>query len=254
MRGMEGRRNSGERLARLRRVSTIACTLILALFAAANTATRVESQDSAFTEAALSVKVPDALTPPEHRQSVTGLSKGKFLVASRGMADPSFSETVILLIDHGPHGAVGVIINRPTEKRLSEIFPEIKGLKQRKDLVYLGGPVGMTQMLMLIQSPEKPEETGHVIGDIYVGTGRQVLDRTVSDERGLKFRVYAGYSGWAPGQLEREVMRGDWHILRADSDTVFGRKSSEIWPELIRKSSIKWVRTRLLEEVKVVGG
>ena len=66
-----------------------------------------------------------------------------------------------------------------------------------------------------------------------------MIDR--SDPR-EKFRIYAGYAGWSPGQLDKEISMGDWHILQADEQTVFGKKPSKTWPELIRRFSSQWVR------------
>ena len=84
------------------------------------------------------------------------LAKGKFLVASRRLGDPNFSETVVLLIEYGPEGAVGLVINRPSNVKLSTVFPDVKELKQRKDTIYVGGPVAVNQMLMLIRSAQAP--------------------------------------------------------------------------------------------------
>lgn len=184
-----------------------------------------------------------SLPSPARFQSEAELSKGKFLVASRHLRDPNFSQTVILLIDYDWHGAMGLVINRPTEVRLSTVLPEIEELQQRTDTVYRGGPVARGQMLLLIQSGSQPEGSRHVFEDIYLSSSRTVLQGMFADA-GKRFRVYAGYAGWAPGQLDQEVSRGDWHVLQADADTVFDKASSEIWPELIRRSSVQWVRAQ----------
>jgi len=63
-------------------------------------------------------------------------------------------------------------------------------------------------------------------------------------EPGERFRVYASYVGWFPGQLDREVSRGDWHVLRADAETIFSKEPSEIWPDLISRASLKWVKVK----------
>jgi hypothetical protein len=80
------------------------------------------------------------------------LAKGKFLVASRKLQDPNFKETVVLLIDYGMDGAMGLVINRPSAVKLATVFPDIKELKQRKDTIYVGGPVEVNKMLLLIRS------------------------------------------------------------------------------------------------------
>lgn len=188
-------------------------------------------------------RVPFTLPSPGSSRSEARLARGKFLVASRHLRDPNFSETVVLLIDYNWHGAMGLVINRPTELRLSTVLPEIKGLEQRTDTVNIGGPVARSQILLLIESSSKPKESSLVFKDVYVSSSQTVLQRMIDDaDAGEKFRVYAGYAGWAPGQLNREVSRGGWHVLEADPETVFDRAPADVWPELIRRSSVRWVK------------
>jgi putative transcriptional regulator len=188
---------------------------------------------------------PASIPPasPGRSYAYAELSKGRFLVAGRSITDPRFSETVVLLLDYGVQGAVGLIINRPSEVRLSRVFPEIKGMERRSDTLYFGGPVGPNQMFMLIRSTGQPEESYHVVKDIYVSGSRAVLqEMTGGAGTEKKFQVYAGYSGWAAQQLEREVARGDWYVMQADAESIFDKEPSEIWPELFRRGSAKWVR------------
>ena len=183
------------------------------------------------------------LMPPLPDQGRSIPAKGKFLVSSRDMKDPRFMETVILLMEYGMNGAIGLIVNHPTEVKLSSVLPDMKGLENRQDIVYIGGPVNQRQMLMLIQSKDKPGESQHVFQDIYASGSRKVLEAMIGKtDTDKKFRVYAGYSGWAPYQLDRELLRGDWHVVEADVKTIFEKESSQIWPELIRRGSAQWVK------------
>lgn len=173
------------------------------------------------------------------------MAKGQFLVASRHLRDPNFSETVVLLIDYDRNGAMGLVINRPTEVKLSKIFPEMEGLQHRTDTLYIGGPVGINQILMLIRSSNQPKESRRIVEDIYISSSPTVFKQMINHgESEKKFRVYAGYAGWAPGQLNHEVSRGDWHVLSADSETIFRKTPSDIWPELIIRSSAEWVKLK----------
>ena len=95
---------------------------------------------------------PAALQPSGFFLSKTELAKGDFIVALPHLKDPNFSETVVLLIDYGWQGATGLIINRPTDVKLSKALPEIDGLSRRKGMIYIGGPVIGDWMLMLIKS------------------------------------------------------------------------------------------------------
>ena len=214
-------------------------TIFMAVPVVPGTGSGFSPQDKAF----LASQSPLVLPLPYQNPSKELLSKGRFLVASRDMKDPRFAETVILLVEYGSNGATGLIVNRPTEVRLSSVLPDVKGLEYRKDIVYIGGPVNQGQMLMLIQSKGKPEESQHVFQDIYVSGSQKVLEgMTGKADMGRRFHVYAGYSGWAPQQLDRELGRGDWHLLEADVKTIFDKEPSQIWPELIRRGSAQWVK------------
>jgi putative transcriptional regulator len=172
----------------------------------------------------------------------SGLAKGRFLVASRHLGDPNFSKTVILLIDYNQNGAIGVVINRPTEVQVSTLLPDIQGLKKRNDLVYLGGPVATNQMLLLVRSTSQPEGSLNVFEDVYTIPSQTVFQQMI--DTGARFRAYVGYAGWAPSQLDFEVSRGDWYIVQADPATVFDKAASEIWPELIQRSEVQWASNK----------
>ncbi len=178
------------------------------------------------------------VSPDRHQQSGR-LSKGRLLVASRQIRDPRFAETVILLIRHDLQGTVGLVINRPTDRRLSDFLPEFKEQRGEEHFTYIGGPVGMNQIQLLIRQPSRSEESYLVFDDVYVSASKAVLERLIKKpDRKVKFRAYAGYAGWVFGQLELEVMRGDWRVAQADADTIFNKSASEIWPDLIRKLEI----------------
>lgn len=188
-------------------------------------------------------RLPAAHQPSGIFLSRTELAKGNFIVASPDLKDPNFSKTVVLLVEYGWQGATGLIINRPTDVKLSKVLPEIEKLARRKDRVYIGGPVASNWMMMLIVSEIQPEESHHVFGDIYLSSNLAVLKRLIDiKNKGERFHVYSGYAGWAPGQLEHEISRGDWLILQADENTVFDKNPSEIWPEMVRRGSDYWVK------------
>lgn len=180
----------------------------------------------------LSVVIPQ--TAPQ-----AALSAGRFLVAGQHLRDPNFAQTVVLLLDYGERGARGVIINRRTDVKLAAVFPRITGLRQRPDTVYLGGPVARNQLLVLLRSDKPRAATEHVVDDVYVSTSRRVLVDALN--RAAAVHVYAGYAGWAPGQLDREVARGDWHVLPADVETVFSEAPDDVWRELIDKGAVQWL-------------
>jgi putative transcriptional regulator len=172
------------------------------------------------------------------------LAQGMLLIADRQLMDPNFRETVIFLVGYGPEGAMGLVINRPLQVKLSAIFPDIKELDQINDTLYRGGPVEPSGILLLVKSNKPPKASQRVFGDVYLSASRSVLKRLIIEpEKEERFRIFAGYAGWAPKQLESECNRGDWHVLQADAETIFDRDPAEIWPDLIQRATVKWVRT-----------
>lgn len=180
---------------------------------------------------------PDSRPPSNH------LARGMFLIAGRGLVDPNFSESVVLLLEYDAKGALGLIVNRPTEVQLTDLLPEVEELKERDDIVYLGGPVSKNQVVVLMRTVQHPPQAGRVFADTYVSSNMETLKQAIAMSRdGATFRAFIGYAGWGPGQLDQEVSRGDWHVAPADEAMVFDRASGEIWPELIEKNSGQWVR------------
>jgi len=169
-----------------------------------------------------------------------GEANAIFLVASPELRDPNFRETVVL-VTHPREGAPwGVIINRPLDHLLSEVFTEFETLKARKDVLYFGGPVAREGLVFLVRSAEPPPRAVAVLRDVYFISDIEWIEgllRRPEPARGL--RVYAGYSGWAPGQLQQEIARGGWHLLPADAETVFDKDPALIWPELIKRTATK---------------
>ncbi|NIR29106.1 MAG: hypothetical protein GWN84_07275 [Gammaproteobacteria bacterium] len=181
--------------------------------------------------------------PAVPRARASTLDKGVFLVASPELSDPNFSKTVVLLVDYDASGAMGVVINRPTQVVLASVLPHLEELEDRFDRVYFGGPVARNQILLLIRSKTQPKRATHVTEDIYVSVSRVTLREMLDQKQtGDAFHAYAGYAGWASGQLEDELTRGDWQVSEADPQAVFHPDPSKVWPELIRQNSGLWVR------------
>jgi putative transcriptional regulator len=178
------------------------------------------------------------------------LASGKFLVADHQLTDTNFRETVVLLIHYGPDGAMGLVINRPVQIDLSIVVPDLKELYQRKGTLHLGGPVHPNSILLLVRTANPPESSIPVFDDVYLSSNQELLQRLIKNPtEEERFQIYAGYAGWAPDQLESEYNRGHWHVLNADSVMLFDKDSSEIWKELINRTSVKWVRTNNYREL-----
>lgn len=168
------------------------------------------------------------------------LAAGQFLIASRGLLDPNFAKTVVLLIAHNDEGAMGVIINRPTEVELGQMLEELEDAESRARTVWVGGPVAHWQLVLLFRSAEGSDQDEPVFEDVYFSASREVLESLL--ERGIEFRIYAGYAGWSPGQLEQEIARGGWHVLPGTAEMVFDNEPLTLWRELVTRGEAKWVR------------
>jgi len=157
---------------------------------------------------------------------------GRLLVAEQGMEDPRFRETVILLLKHDDEGSVGLILNRPTRFSLAESFPQFdKIFTDLKGPLWLGGPVSPRSALVLIESEDPPPGARKVFGRVYVTGVRQLVFWLHKDRSKERFRVYAGSTGWAPGQLDDELERGDWDVAPATEETIFGRDPHQQWQQ-----------------------
>jgi putative transcriptional regulator len=165
---------------------------------------------------------------------------GKFLVASRKLRDPNFAEAVVLLIQHEARGSAGLIINRPTEMPISTALKEMKAAEKRQDPVYAGGPVSPGAVLALVRSRPKPEDAQRLFGDVYSLAGKASLERLLgSGVKRNELRIYIGYAGWSPGQLEAEIEAEAWHVMNADAGAVFDADPDSVWPRLIGRAGTR---------------
>jgi len=163
-----------------------------------------------------------------------GLGVGKFLVANRKLKDPHFVRTIVLLVNYSYRGAVGLIVNRPTKAKLNDMFPNVKGLQKVSDKLFFGGPVNMNQITMIIQSSSGPEESGKIFDHIYISNSLTLLEEMIEKKKpDQRFRLYAGYAGWGPGQLESEIARNDWRILKGNPDIIFNNAPDQMWQKLV---------------------
>ena len=147
------------------------------------------------------------------------------------MAAPSlfdyFRRTVILVIEHTPDGAMGVVLGRASETSVADAVPALAELPGADEPVQIGGPVA-PEAVVALGDFERPEEAGtQVCGTL--GT----LDPDGTNESLRRLRVYAGYAGWAPGQLDGELEQDAWIVVEADADDPF--RDDDIWSEALRR-------------------
>jgi putative transcriptional regulator len=188
--------------------------------------------------AAPAESVPVRLIPAQSA-AAPEINAGDLLIADRDLADPNFAETVVLLLRASEDGALGLIINHPTKVPLSRLFHDVKEAQERSDPVFMGGPVETESPLALFLAHDHGPDTAHVFSDVYVASSRKVIEKSVTAGKPSSvFRVYLGYAGWAPGQLERELELGGWRVLPGSSAAVFDPNPPSLWSRLIRETEL----------------
>jgi putative transcriptional regulator len=160
------------------------------------------------------------------------LSAGKLLVANEKLSDPAFAQSVVLIVSRdSDHGTLGLMINHRSDIPLSKIFSSNKGAGN--DPVYIGGPVELTLVQALIRSPSRIGRATHVLGDVYNTADKDAIERGINGHSDpAKFRLYLGYAGWGPGQLESEMRLGAWSVMNGSASIVFDNHPDSLWSRL----------------------
>ncbi|MCU0734381.1 MAG: YqgE/AlgH family protein [Methylotetracoccus sp.] len=157
----------------------------------------------------------------------------QFLVAMPGMADPTFAKTVTYLCQHGPEGALGIIINRPSDLTLGEVMEQMS-IEVREQAVehlqvYFGGPVHRERGFVLHEPGGQWDSTMQVSESVALTTSRDILEAIGSGNGPSKVLVALGYAGWGKGQLEREILENAWLNVPADMAIMFESPARQRW-------------------------
>ena len=163
-------------------------------------------------------------------------ANGVLLVAKPSLTDRNFSQTVVLVSQTEDGSTVGVIINRPTTLKLSEFLSEELPTGNYREPIFFGGPVMLNALVSVFHSETAPEAPAfHVLKDVYLTMHQDNIERLLKDAK-ARYRIYAGFAGWIPRQLESEMMRDGWYFLPADEATVFREKTDGLWEELVERA------------------
>jgi putative transcriptional regulator len=160
---------------------------------------------------------------------------GKLLVATPRLVDPNFVQTVILLLDHDDDGALGVVINRPSELPLSRVLPTWSDVVVAPPLLFAGGPVSVESALAIgLAAGDVPDDAfKRLTGDFGLvdldAEPHEALDGLVG------VRVFSGYAGWGSGQLEFEIAEGSWYVVEALTTDVLNPRPAELWRTVLRR-------------------
>lgn len=157
---------------------------------------------------------------------------GHLLLSNSSLFDPNFRRTVVLIGHHDEEGAVGVVLNRPLDVTVDEAVPPLAALVQPGDLVYQGGPV-QPEAAVVVADFEDPTKAGVVA----LGSIGFLPEEADPDDLGAirRARVFAGYSGWGPGQLEEELGEDAWLVTPALPQDVFDEEPEQLWERVVAR-------------------
>ncbi len=160
---------------------------------------------------------------------------GRLLVAEPMLGDPNFDRTVILVLQHSADGALGLVLNRPTDMPVADALPGWGDVATEPAMLHIGGPVEEQSGWCLARAREPDELTGFVPVLDDLGLVDLELDPV---DVALSFhavRVYAGYSGWGPGQLEHELAQDAWFVADAEPDDPFLPDGPALWRRILAR-------------------
>ena len=147
------------------------------------------------------------------------------LIAKPGMLDPNFRETVVLVTQTPDASTVGVILNRPGQRKHPSTGEPVRE----------GGPVMREVFVALFRAQREPEASFHVLPGVYLSMHPENIDGLFAAPAQQR-RIFAGFAGWAPGQLQNELARDAWYVLPANIDLIFRNDTSGLWRELVDKA------------------
>jgi len=165
----------------------------------------------------------------------TGSLLGSLLVATPALRDPSFERSVVLLVAHEPGGAMGVVINRATEVPVGEVLGDWGSLAHEPAVLFEGGPVQPDSAICVarIRAGAQPPGFQRFFGSLGTVDLEQEPEKLRDAFDGV--RVFAGYAGWSPGQLEEEIAAGSWFTFKALPGDAFAARPDDLWSMVLRR-------------------
>jgi putative transcriptional regulator len=159
--------------------------------------------------------------------------KGRLLVATPALFDPNFRRTVVLVGEHGEEGAMGLVLNRPSEVTVGEAVPPLAAMAGPEARVHVGGPVQPEAVLVLAEFVDPSAAATIVVGDVGFASSEDDLEDMAHAVR--RARVFAGYSGWGPGQLESELEEESWLVEPAEGVDLFPEPGDDLFGSVLRR-------------------
>ena len=158
--------------------------------------------------------------------------RGKLLIASPALADPNFERSVVLITEHGEDGAMGIVLNRPSESEVAAVIPELEPIAGPEP-IFVGGPVQPEALVVLGEFSNPDKAAWIVVAEVGLVSAQAELEELPEAVR--RGRVYAGFSGWAPGQLEDEIDEESWIIEAPLPRELFPENPDTLWSDVLAR-------------------
>ena len=169
--------------------------------------------------------------------------RGRLLIAGPALFDPNFRRTVLLIGEHNEEGALGVVLNRPSPSTVEEVVPPLAEIVGMEERLFVGGPV-QPQSAVLLAQFEHPDSADLLVFDSIGFLMGEVEAEAVRDVR--RARVFAGYAGWGPGQLEAELEQDSWIVEPARPEDVFTDEPERLWSSILRRKGGRFAMLALM--------
>ncbi len=172
--------------------------------------------------------------------------RGKLLIASPALFDPNFRRTVVLITEHNDEGAMGLVLNRPAAVTVADVVPELETLADGEAHVHIGGPVSPGALIVLAEFDDVSQAAALITGDLgFIPADTDHADLADTTRRA---RVFAGYSGWGPEQLEAEMDEESWIVAPARPGDAFAEDPDELWRTVVRRKGGRFPLLETLPE------
>jgi putative transcriptional regulator len=160
-------------------------------------------------------------------------ARGQLLIAGPALQDPNFWRTVVLVVEHTEEGALGVVLNRPSDTTVLDAVSQLEPVVDPEDAVFIGGPVQPGAVIVLAEFEDPGDAAVVAFDDVGVlGTGAS-LDAAAAGVR--RARAFVGHAGWGAGQLDGELERGDWILETARREDAFAAEPKDLWGSVLTR-------------------
>lgn len=157
--------------------------------------------------------------------------RGHLLVAAPSLVDPNFVRTVVLVAEHNDEGAMGVVLNRPSDASIGEVVPDLSALVDAEEPVFEGGPVQPAGVMVLAEFDDPADAALPVDGEL----GFVALEADTEAVAAARARAFAGHAGWGPGQLEAELDEEAWFVAPFEREDAFAADPEELWSRALER-------------------